>query len=432
MEDKKRKIVFEPSGKRVGDYQLGQKIGAGGMGAVYLARQISMKRLVALKILHADLVLNETSLKRFFRDMRLNANVTSDGFARVYEAGRDGQTVFFSMEFVEGHDLYSILRMQKHPFTEDETLELALFVSETMDSAWMQQKIVHRDIKPANIIRTSQGTYKILDLGVSKSIFNDDVNATNLTSPNFMVGSPAYMSPEQASDKNLDCRADIYSLGITMYQMLIGKVPYRSPSQFEVLAMHFKSPVPDVREADKTVSAGTAKLIREMLAKNREDRPASWEELSHKLRKVIARRNFKKHFRFLQSRKFQVRCAFSAAVLVCLSGFILIPSCRKNRLEESVTDIDGQTIEITVVPKEKTANILTAEEIASLREDTLRFLLQQSGKYENNNEWQKALALWIHYVPPAALQNDPVLKMRIREQIRYLQDQIQQKAIITE
>ena len=130
MDNKKRKIVFEPSGKRVGDYQLGQRLGAGGMGAVYLARQISMKRLVALKILHSNLVVNETSLQRFFREMRLSANVTGEGFARVYEAGREGSIVYFSMEFVEGRDLHSILRMQRHPFTEDETLELALFLSE--------------------------------------------------------------------------------------------------------------------------------------------------------------------------------------------------------------------------------------------------------------------------------------------------------------
>ena len=95
MDNKKRKIVFEPSGKRVGDYQLGQRLGAGGMGAVYLARQISMKRLVALKILHSNLVVNETSLQRFFREMRLSANVTGEGFARVYEAGREGSIVYF-------------------------------------------------------------------------------------------------------------------------------------------------------------------------------------------------------------------------------------------------------------------------------------------------------------------------------------------------
>ena len=419
MDNKKRKIVFEPSGKRVGDYQLGQRLGAGGMGAVYLARQISMKRLVALKILHSNLVVNETSLQRFFREMRLSANVTGEGFARVYEAGREGSIVYFSMEFVEGRDLHSILRMQRHPFTEDETLELALFLSETMNSAWTQYKIVHRDIKPANIIRTEQGTYKVLDLGVSKSLFNKELEATSLTGANFMVGSPAYMSPEQASDASLDCRADIYSLGITMYQMLTGKVPYNSTSQFEVIAMHFKSPVPDVRGDNKAVSPGTARLLRKMLAKDRDDRPASWEELSICLRKLIARRNFRKRFAFIQNRTFRYGSAIAAGVLLCIIGFILF-SGSLTRNEENTVKM--QALPVTVA--NQAVEDLSEEEIARLREETLRFLLQQSGKYEANNEWQKALALWTHYTPPGALQNDQELKMRIREQIRYLQDQL--------
>ena len=411
MNNTRRTVVFEPSGKRVGDYQLGQVLGIGGMGTVYLARQISMNRLVALKILHPDLALNETSLKRFFREMRLSANLMTDGVARVYEAGRDGDIVFFSMEYVEGNNLNSLLRFQQHPFTEDETLDIALFIAKTMSYAWKKYKIVHRDIKPANIVRVISGGYKLLDLGVSKSIQPDDINSTNLTATKFMVGSPAYMSPEQARDAELDCRADIYSLGITMYQLLTMKVPYESPSQFEVIAMHLKSPVPDIREDSTAVSWQTADLIHRMLAKDPYDRPRDWDELYHLIRKTVARRNFFARFAFLQDRKFRFRAVFAGVVVACVVLTILITSI-VNCMESQEKSNQEQTT--SVVP--------TDREISALREEVIRSLLMQSGKFEQNKDYQSALALWRHYTPPEELRNDSVLRAKIDEQIRYLQE----------
>ena len=410
MNNTQRSVVFEPSGKRVGDYQLGQLLGIGGMGSVYLARQISMNRLVALKILHPDLALNETSLKRFFREMRLSANLTTEGVARVYEAGRDGDIVFFSMEYVEGNNLNALLRFQQKPFTEDETLKVALFIAETMRYAWKKYQIVHRDIKPANIVQTIRGGYKLLDLGVSKSIQTEGVNSTNITATKFMVGSPAYMSPEQARDAELDCRADIYSLGITMYQLLTTKVPYDSPSQFEVIAMHLKSPVPDIREDRAEVSVPTAKLIHEMLAKDPCDRPCDWDDLCTRLRKVMAWRSFITRFSFLKDHKFRFRAAFSGVVVLCVILTILITS--------AVNHFESQK-----AGSEQTASTaLSDRKISALREDEIRALLIQSGKFEQNKDYQSALALWRHYTPPAELRNDSELRDKIEGQIRYLQE----------
>ena len=408
MNNTRRIVVFEPSGKRVGDYQLGQVLGIGGMGTVYLARQISMNRLVALKILHPDLALNETSLKRFFREMRLSANLTTDGVARVYEAGRDGDILFFSMEYVEGNNLNVLLRFQQHPFTEDEALDVALFIAKTMNYAWKKYKIVHRDIKPANIVRMISGGYKLLDLGVSKSIQQNDMNSTNITATKFMVGSPAYMSPEQARDAELDCRADIYSLGITMYQLLTMKVPYESPSQFEVIAMHLKSPVPNIREDRADISAQTADLISKMLAKNPCDRPYDWDDLCHQIRKTVSKRNFFARFSFMKNRKFRFRAAFAGVVTVCVVFTILITTT-VNHFEQPAEQIQNAS----AAPTDK--------EISALREDVIRSLLMQSGKYEQSKDYSSALALWQHYTPPAKLRNDSILRAKIEEQIRYLQ-----------
>ena len=410
MNNTNRTVVFEPSGKRIGDYQLGQVLGIGGMGTVYLARQISMNRLVALKILHPDLALNETSLKRFFREMRLSANLTTEGVVRVYEAGRDGDIVFFSMEYVEGNNLNSLLRFQRKPFTEDETLEVALFIAKTMSYAWKKYKIVHRDIKPANIVRLLRGGYKLLDLGVSKSLLQNDINSTNITATKFMIGSPAYMSPEQARDAELDCRADIYSLGITMYQLLTTKVPYESPSQFEVIAMHLKSPVPIIWDERADISAPTAALIYAMLAKNPDERPRDWDELYHRIRKTVARRHFLARFAFLKDRKFRFRAAFAGVVTACVILTILITSA-VNRVEPQPAE---SVKTVSAAP--------TNHEITALREDVIRSLLMQSGKFEQNKDYQSALALWQHYTPPENLRNDTVLRAKIEEQIRYLQD----------
>ncbi|MBR2425442.1 MAG: serine/threonine protein kinase [Lentisphaeria bacterium] len=403
----------------MGDYQLGQRLGSGGMGTVYLARQISMNRLVALKILHTELVQKESSLKRFFREMRINANVTSDGFARVYEAGQENGVVFFSMEYVEGQDLNTQLRKTRQPFSEEETLEIALFVAETMGSAWAQNKIVHRDIKPANIIRTVDGEYKLLDLGVSKSFFDhDDAHSLNLTQAHFMVGSPAYMSPEQANETHLDCRADIYSLGITMYHLLTGKLPYDSPSQFEVIAMHFQSPVPDVKEKRPDVSNGTKRLICKMLAKEADDRQASWEELAQQIRKVIARRQFFKRFASVFSgRKFQYYFASAVLVIACILLYLQFISSQNKTLPEQ-NELGEDRV------KQAPVSVAAEQDLDRLREETLEYLLQLSAKYEKENELNKALALWVHFIPPPALKNDEVLRQRIREQIRYLQKQI--------
>lgn len=423
--NEQKSVVFEPSGKRVGDYLLGQLLGVGGMGSVYLARQISMKRLVALKILHLDLALDEISLKRFFREMRLSANLRTDGVAQVYEAGRDGDIVYFSMEYVEGNNLNILLRLQRHPFSEDETLAIALFVAETMSYAWKQYKIVHRDIKPANIVQTVGGKYKLLDLGVSKSFGKNDVFSTNITSSKFMVGSPAYMSPEQAKDSNLDCRADIYSLGITMFQLITGKLPYESPSHFEVVAMHFKSPVPEVRDARADVSLLTSKLIHNMLAKHPDDRPENWDVLCQQIRKIIARRKFLKRFSFLQDKKFRVRAAFVGIVALCAATIVLFTGNDNNAAPQS--DNTAVPVETKAAAPAAKTEVLSQEQIVKLREEVLRTLLQQSGKYERNKDFHSALALWRHYEPPKSLQNDRILRIRIEDQIRFLQEQIRKQ-----
>ena len=306
---------------RIGDYMIDSRLGSGGMGMVYKAKQISMHRFVALKVLRENLSTDRVYLERFFHEVRVMAAMEHPNMVRVYEGGMDKNMAYFSMEYIEGLDLKRLLDC-RYVFPELEVIDVALQVASALSYAWQKDRLVHRDVKPANIMRLKDGTVKILDLGISKKLSASSGQDVFVTNTGVMVGSPSYMSPEQArSNTDIDFRADIYSLGISLYQLLAGVPPYDGKSAVEVVTQHFSAPVPDVRSVRADVSGRFAQLIKKMMAKEREDRFGSWDELREKL--IAIRENAVKREKRKSDVEFQTALRSILLKAVTVAGICL-------------------------------------------------------------------------------------------------------------
>ncbi len=257
-------------------YEILGKIGQGGMGAVYKARQLSMDRLVAIKIMLPNFAKEKDAVDRFLREARVLAKLSHPNIVRGIDAGHHNGVYYYAMEFVEGMSLASILA-ETGRLPADKAMAITRQVAAALDHAH-HHGIVHRDIKPDNILMDRSGVAKLTDLGLAK--FEVPQADASLTQTGLIVGSPTYMSPEQAlGQKDLDTRTDIYSLGLTLYEMLVGKRAYPEESPMMVLArkVNEELPVDALRHAG--IEEGIVSLIRKMCAKKREQRQQSPSEL---------------------------------------------------------------------------------------------------------------------------------------------------------
>lgn len=269
---------------KIGGYIIGRRIGIGGMGEVYTAEQISMQRTVALKILQSELSSDKTYLERFFREVRTLAQIEHPNIVRAIEAGADGNTYFFSMTFIDGSDVKKMLDNGMR-FSEKEGLKICLDVAKALKYVWDKHKLLHRDIKPANIMLTPNNEVKLMDLGISKKLLGEE---SEITLAGMMVGSPQYISPEQAkAETDIDFRADMYSLGASLFHILAGQTPYPGDSGMTVVAHHLSSPVPDIRKVKPDISSRTAELLMKMMAKNKNDRFSSWDKLINEINSIL-------------------------------------------------------------------------------------------------------------------------------------------------
>jgi serine/threonine protein kinase len=249
-------------------YEIVKRLGQGGMGTVYKARDLIGSRWVAVKLLAPFLASDEEYVKRFFQEARNLQKLHHPNIVAAYDAGVSGEQKFFVMEFVDGPSLEDVLH-KKGILKESTALEIVRQVAQALDYAW-NHKIIHRDIKPQNIMLSQERTVKLCDLGLSKDVTSD----ISLTMTGSVNCSPPYASPEQAQGlKDTEIRSDVYSLGVTLYQMLCGELPFKGNAPGQFLIQHVTKAPPSPRSKNPKISPSVDDLILRMLEKNPKDRP---------------------------------------------------------------------------------------------------------------------------------------------------------------
>lgn len=269
----------------ISGFEVIEEIKQGAMGTVYKAVQTSLSRLVALKVLPAWLARDATYVERFLREARAAAALNHPNIVSVIDVGVDSGIYYMVMEYVEGENLRDMIN-RRGRIPEKEALKYTLDVAQALEAAH-RVGIVHRDIKPANILIASDGTAKLCDLGLAKKREGD----VQLTGVGQILGSPQYMAPEQVQDSaSVDIRSDIYSLGVTLFQMLTGRLPYEGRNIYEIMEKQLKEPLPDVRRIVPGISENISKLLRRMTEKRVERRYQTPTELIKDIKRVMSGR----------------------------------------------------------------------------------------------------------------------------------------------
>jgi len=251
-------------------YEIKRLIGQGGMATVFLAEQRSLGRQVVLKILDTSTGIAPETVERFLNEGRIIASLNHPHIITIYDIGQAGDQIFISMEYVEGGDLKD--RLTSQVFAPVEAIDIVEKVAAGLAAAH-ENGIVHRDVKPGNILFRRDGTPLLSDFGIAKRLSSD----SDLTSTGMFVGSPNYMAPEQSESGPIDGRADIYSLGVILHEMLTGARAYVADSVIDVILMHKRAPVPKLPSGLEQYQ----ELLNLMMAKPRKDRFRDAESLIH-------------------------------------------------------------------------------------------------------------------------------------------------------
>ncbi len=263
--------------QRIHHYRILSELGRGGMGAVYKAEHEMLRRIVALKVLKQELTSGAEFIERFKREMLAVGRLDHPNIVRALDAGESGGTLYLAMEYVPGHDLQQHL-LNRGRLPLQEACDLIRQAATGLQHAH-ENRLVHRDIKPSNLLLNTQGQVKILDLGLAR-LTGEDRPAADI-SYGMCLGTPDYMAPEQwESLIEVDGRADLYSLGCTLFVLLAGRPPFAEATSIPAKGVaHMRTAVPDVRKFAPEVPAPVAILINRLLAKEREKRPASAAEV---------------------------------------------------------------------------------------------------------------------------------------------------------
>ena len=339
-------------------YRLEQKLGSGGMSTVYLARDETLERWVAAKVLHREISDQPDQIERFRREARAVAQVSHPNVVAVIDAGEDGGRPYIVFEYCDGETLKErIERLGKLPL--DEAAAYAIEVGRGLQAAHAR-RLVHRDVKPQNVLIDSEGRAKVTDFGIARELEQDGLTATGR-----VLGTTDYVSPEQAMGHGVDARSDIYSLGVLLYEMLTGEVPFRAENLVGVAMKHVNERMPDVQAKRPEVSSALAAVVERATEKNPDkrypDMNAMLTDLESALEVEIARAGRAtgeattvldsvppRHRRILTSRRVSV-----AGILLVLAGTaaaLLIAGLTGESRERSNggggTDVTGEPIEL--------------------------------------------------------------------------------------
>ncbi|MBE3100384.1 MAG: protein kinase, partial [Planctomycetes bacterium] len=262
-----------------GRYQIIEELGRGGMGRVYKVLDKEVHAKIALKLIRPEIAADRATIERFRHELKTAREISHKNICRMYDLGRDGGTYYLTMEYVSGQDLKSMIAMSGQ-LGIGTAISITKQICDGLEEAH-RLGIIHRDLKPQNIQIDKGGHAKIMDFGIARSLM-----AKGLTGAGVVIGTPQYMSPEQVEAKEVDARSDIYSLGIILYEMVTGRVPFDGDTPLSV-AMKHKLELPrDPRELNATIPADVDRLILKCLEKDRDKRYQSAADLRVDLARI--------------------------------------------------------------------------------------------------------------------------------------------------
>lgn len=256
-----------------GRYQIGERIGGGGMASVYEGIDLLLDRPVAIKILSDALSHENQFVRRFIEEARAVAKLSHPNIVSLYDVGNEGNIYYMVMELIEGESLDRIIA-REGVISPKEAMIIALQICDGLAHAHHQHHIIHRDVKPHNILATYDGHFKLADFGIARSL-----NAPkSFTQTGSVVGSAHYFSPEQARGEELGYHSDLYSLGVVLFEMVTGQVPFDGKDYIAIALMHVQAPVPHPRELNPAIPIELASVIETALEKDPKYRYATaWE-----------------------------------------------------------------------------------------------------------------------------------------------------------
>jgi eukaryotic-like serine/threonine-protein kinase len=263
-----------------GRYRLESKLGSGGMSTVYLALDEVLDRPVAVKLLHREISEEADQLERFRREARAAARLSHPNLVGVIDAGEDDGRPYIVFEYIDGHTLKRQIQDQG-PLPVDEAVAYAIEIGRGLTAAHAR-KLVHRDVKPQNVLIDPDGRAKVTDFGIARSLEQKGMTATGR-----VLGTTDYVSPEQAMGEDVDERSDVYSLGVVLYEMLTGDVPFQAETQVGVAMKHVNEPMPDVRAKRPEVSAVVASVVDRSTTKDPRDRYNTVAEMVRDLEQTL-------------------------------------------------------------------------------------------------------------------------------------------------
>jgi serine/threonine-protein kinase len=268
-------IEEERSGQKIPGYKILGKLGAGAMATVFKARQLSLDRMVAIKVLPRKFSQNPQFIERFYAEGRAAAQLNHPNIVQAYDVGKSGEYHYFVMEFVDGRTVYDDIAKHKK-LTEKEAIEVLMQIADALQHAH-ERGLIHRDVKPKNIMITKEGVAKLADMGLARAVADKEMAEAEAGKA---FGTPYYISPEQIrGEVHITPAADIYSLGATLYHMVTGNVPFDGKNPSAVMHKHLKAELVPPDHVNPKLSAGISQVIEMMMAKNPRNRYQTCKDL---------------------------------------------------------------------------------------------------------------------------------------------------------
>jgi eukaryotic-like serine/threonine-protein kinase len=262
-------------------YELREQIGRGGTAQVYLARDLLLDRPVALKVLMSEFSRDHSFVERFRREAQAAANLTFPNIVSVYDWGESAETYFIVMEYVDGESLATIIRGQA-PLDPAQAASIGADIANALSYSH-RHDVVHRDVKPGNVLITADGQVKVTDFGIARAVGVDD----QITQTGLVMGTATYFSPEQAQGIQVDGRSDIYSLGVVLYEMVVGRPPFYGDTPVSIAYQHVREEAPTPRSLNPSIPLALEAIILQAMAKNPDDRYQTAEELRADLGRFV-------------------------------------------------------------------------------------------------------------------------------------------------